>query len=197
MSKQKLLRAWHKKEKKMFDVAGLEWIGARPYGLTDWKDEPDVNIFRKDKNQLEWCTAKEVELMDYIGFNDKNRKKIFEGDVLEVRIEDDCNVYVPSEYAKQFTKEEINKMYEADLSDEEGEERFRKLHDEEPLKVAYYVKFNEEFGTYRLIGRFLNNDGTWSDEDYWDDDVLSLEGDDYEVLGNIHENPEFYPPENV
>lgn len=73
-------RAWHKAEKKMFEVVALEWEGWAGDAL--YSSRLRVNIKRKPRLDgygfcLEWCTEDEVILMESIGLEDINHKEIF------------------------------------------------------------------------------------------------------------------------
>ena len=75
MSREIKFRVWDKEKKEMIPYT-------RVTSIQFWTDR--VNIFARG------CLFfKDIELMQYTGFKDKNGKEIYEGDIVELHDEDD------------------------------------------------------------------------------------------------------------
>ena len=74
-------RAWHKKDKKMREVTGINFLGK------------DVWL-KYDKDKLIGANFFEIELMQDTGFKDRTGKEIYEGDLLEFEFEDELENFI-------------------------------------------------------------------------------------------------------
>ena len=64
-------RAYHKKEKKMYEVDGIMW-------------GKEVTVHLKSAKGGIWATEKEIILVEFTGCESKSGKEIYEGDFLRV-----------------------------------------------------------------------------------------------------------------
>ena len=103
-------RAWHKEQKKMFEVLVLDMNSGEVFldGLT-------VSTVYKGQTQQEstWVSVDEVELMMCTGQQDKHGNDIYEGDIVQtddgVRLHY-YNLTVETKYTN--TREIIGNIYE-------------------------------------------------------------------------------------
>ena len=91
-------KAWHKEEKKMYDVAMMDLLGKR------------LMLTEEGKKQIvKQSIFDAVELLEFTGKTDKGKKKLFKGDLVkwldgknyEIKWSDKINGFVPVEVGEK------------------------------------------------------------------------------------------------
>lgn len=90
MNREIKFRAWNKKEKYMEPVDDLQMFS----------NQLSIGMLSKDY----FLGKDDVELMQYTGLHDKNRKEIYEGDILQISDVDKAIVEWSNKYASFILK---------------------------------------------------------------------------------------------
>ena len=171
-------RVWHKKRKRMYEVLHLhmetwsnegEWVTAKGFNIIT---QQDIHI------QIE---SKDGVIMQSTGLRDKNGKLIFDGDIIVIP-----NQYPFYDYKnKEDMKQNLNETH----GEIKGESILNYVGIVENIysswQYVYHCVNPKKSGISEGINHLLNEVG-------YEEGAIT----DFEVIGNIYENPELIEVEN-
>ena len=145
-------RVWNKEDKKMCEAEGV-------YGYTD-ENTNGGEVFVKGY-KTSFYFPEEVEVMQCTGLKDKNGKLIYEGDIVNVKIDGLNKSYIPKVVVwdrKEWQLKQYNKNFKQNCS-------------------ACEVKTKQKC---QYCSQYFQTTGHTNFKDFYNN----------EVIGNIYENPE-------
>lgn len=166
MSREIKFRVWDKTSERMLyqdDFKRVE-IDTKNKMVTLIAEEGSDN----SHYVLDYEDGIEAEIMQYTGLKDKDNKEIYEGDILKKTIIYllNRNIYELSKEAmKEYTKREDGRYYRF---------KYRFLE----------IRWDNE------TARFIAYEHSTGEEISFDDAMFLFLEEDFEVIGNIYENPE-------
>ena len=143
-------RAWDKLNKEMFNVESINFQERRVY-----------------RDAVSYCNFNDIELMQYTGLKDKNKKEIYEGDILLSATED--GVFLISIDFGDPDREDINTL-----------KGFKMKIEKVLSESQYFEYFNNKL--IELINKYSIPVEVYNNEKYI--------SDGWWIIGNIYENPE-------
>ena len=158
---QLLLKAWNKKEKRLYPVICIN--------LNTHEVVVDTIAISKDYKEkiptLTYIYPKEVLILQYIGTDDKNKKKIFEGDIVRWKVFEEhysLETFIRNDYITGIVE----------WSEEECSFRVRQI--------------TEGMNIFKCEG-FISDNYT---RFYNEEDEQVFDWDSVEIIGNKFDNPD-------
>ncbi|WP_283706909.1 YopX family protein [Clostridium perfringens] len=166
MSIELKFRVWDKTSESMLYQDDFERVEL------DTKNKMVTLIAEEESDKshyvLDYEDGIEAEIMQYTGLKDKNGKKIYEGDILRKNIK-----YILNTREFKYTKECLDRF----LKDGEGNYYY--------LEYRFFeIRWDNE------TARFIAYEHSTGEEISFDDVMFLFLEEDFEVIGNIYENPE-------